>query len=136
MAAFLYRLNGHNWQPAAGTQTFADVKPGSQFYVPIEWMAHTGLSTGFPQTSGKPVFKPGAGVARDAAMAFLWRSAGSPTGNPTAGFTDITGDQFVEAINWGVAHHITTGFTGNTFRPSAQVDRQAIAAFLYRYNNQ
>lgn len=134
-AAFLYRLKGQGWTPAPGTQTFADVPADHQFHLPIEWMAHRGLSSGFEQTGNrKPLFKPGSGVARDAALAFLWRLAGSPTGSPAAGFTDIAASQFVPAINWGVAQGITKGYAGNTFRPGNTVDRQSMAAFLYRFS--
>ncbi len=40
---------------------------------------------------------------------------------------------FYAQIEWLVAEDITTGFSDGTFRPSSPLTRQAIAAFIYRY---
>lgn len=53
------------------------------------------------------------------------------------GFTDvIAGHTFYTQIRWLVDQGITTGYGDGTFRPTAPVTRQAIAAFLWRYEQQ
>ena len=42
---------------------------------------------------------------------------------------------FAADISWLVDQGITTGYTDGTFRPTAKVARQEMAAFLYRYAN-
>jgi len=134
-AAFLYRYAGNNWQPAAGTRTFADVAPGSTFYTEVEWLAHEGLATGTAQTTGKPLFKPGTTIDRQSLAAILYRLAGSPTSAPDSGYTDVPPTrQFAAEIAWLARTGITTGFPNNTFRPGNAVTRDAVAAFLHRFD--
>jgi hypothetical protein len=71
--------------------------------------------------------------------AFLYRLAGEPDftapGTPT--FSDVPlSHPFYEEIEWLVAEEITGGFPDDTFRPSATVTRQAMAAFLYRLSGE
>ena len=71
----------------------------------------------------------GSGGARHAV-----RAAG--VGGPTVGtldFPDVPdGHPFGEEIDWLVLRGIATGYDDGTFRPTAAVSRQAMAAFLYR----
>lgn len=53
------------------------------------------------------------------------------------GFTDVlAGDLFYPPIRWLVDEGITGGYGDGTFRPTAPVTRQAIAAFLWRYEDE
>jgi hypothetical protein len=50
-----------------------------------------------------------------------------------AAFTDVPLDHtFATEVEWAVDLGITTGYTDQTFKPSATVTRQAMAAFIYR----
>ncbi|MBB1503112.1 HNH endonuclease [Propioniciclava sp. MC1683] len=71
MAAFLYRLAG---APAftPTTQSFVDVPPGTQFYAEIEWLATTGISTGWG-VGDQREYRPLQPINRDAMAAFLYR---------------------------------------------------------------
>lgn len=69
MAAFLHRANGLPAAACSGTR-FRDVGPDNTFCGAIEWMARTGLTTGY----GDGTFRPAQGVARDATAAFLYRA--------------------------------------------------------------
>jgi hypothetical protein len=71
MAAFLYRAVITE-DPDVTTPRFGDVSPSHPFYVPIQWMAEQGISTGTP-ASPKPLYKPSAAVSRQAMSAFLHR---------------------------------------------------------------
>ncbi len=56
-----------------------------------------------------------------------------PLGHASSGFSDVPDDHpFVTEISWLVEAQLTTGFPDGRFRPTAEVSRQAAAAFLYR----
>jgi len=50
-----------------------------------------------------------------------------------ATFSDVpVSHPFVNDIEWAVENGITTGYPDGTFHPAANIERQAMAAFLYR----
>jgi len=119
--------------PAASTPSFSDVPPGTQFYDEIMWLAARGITTGFPDGT----FRPLQSVNRDAMAAFMYRFADSPAWTPPAAspFSDVTpATQFYAEITWLADKGITTGFPDGTFRPQVPVNRDAMAAFMFRLN--
>ncbi len=138
MAAFIYRLAGQPYFEVPEMSPFTDVTPDNQFYKEITWLASTGITTGFPDGT----FRPLASVARDAMAAFMNRFSGSYCSIPatlefpaptTAPFTDVPADrQFAKEIAWMEAAGITTGFTNGTYQPLLDVARNAMAAFKQR----
>lgn len=116
--------------------------PQTQFYKEIAWLASKGISTGWDEGNGAKSYRPLQAVNRDAMAAFMYRFAGSPAYNAPGGspFTDVVPQtQFYKEINWLASMNISTGWDeGNgtrTFRPVQPVHRDAMAAFMYRYNN-
>ncbi len=76
MALFLARYSDvPNLEVAPATQTFADVPVSASTAAAIEWMYEAGISTGTPQPSGLPLYKPVDPVSRQAMAAFLYRLA-------------------------------------------------------------
>src|SRR5690606_30565974 len=80
-------------------------------------------------------------VTRQAMAAFIYRLAGSPAFTPAPGspFPDVPDGSgalerhpFYDQIMWMADQGITTGYSDGTFRPSAPVSRQAMAAFMFR----
>jgi hypothetical protein len=133
MAAFMYRLKGSPAFTAPATSPFADLATNNQFYKEISWLAAEGISTGFPDDTYR-YLQP---VNRDAMAAFLYRLAGSPafTAPEVSPFLDVTTDnQFYKEITWLESTGITTGFDDDTFRPVSPVNRDAMAAFMFRWN--
>lgn len=139
MASFLYQ---YEEQPAVTLSEpfFADVTPEHPFYAAIQWMADSGLSTGSPNpTGGKPLFRPADKVSRQAMAAFLWRKAGQPSTSAVAVFADVPpSSAFFAAIQWMATAGLSYG-TPNPpgkplYKPADAVSRQAMAAFLYRYD--
>jgi sugar phosphate isomerase/epimerase/glucose/arabinose dehydrogenase len=126
----------------AGTpaeESFIDVRWFDQFFTEIEWLASEGISTGWNTPAGKE-FRPLLNVSRDAMAAFLYRLAGSPayTAPATSPFVDVkTNNQFYKEISWLAAEGISTGWThangARSFQPGGTVNRDAMAAFLYRF---
>lgn len=139
MSAFLYRLSGDAFSPPAEA-TFADVPTTSAFFEQIEWMASTGISTGTAQLTGKPLYKPTAAVSRQAMAAFLFRMSGDTFVAPAeATFADVpTTSALFKQIEWMAARGISTGTAQPTgkplFKANDPVSRQAMAAFLHRYD--
>jgi peptidoglycan/xylan/chitin deacetylase (PgdA/CDA1 family) len=132
MAAFLYRFKGSPAYTPPAISRFSDVPTTSQFYKEISWLAESGITTGYPDNT----FRPLASVNRDAMAAFIYRMNGKPAVTGTSSFTDVAANnQFYPEITWLSQTGITTGFPDNTFHPVEPVQRDAIAAFLYRYNS-
>jgi hypothetical protein len=78
-----------------------------------------------------------ASVNRDAMAAFLYRFAGDPAFTPpaTSPFTDVTpSTPFYKEITWLASTGVTSGYSNGTFRALNAVNRDAMAAFLFRYS--
>jgi DNA-binding beta-propeller fold protein YncE len=140
MASFLFKLSGETFVPPS-VSTFADVDPSATFFTAIEWMASKEISTGTPQASGKPLFKPADAVSRQAMALFLARYAHTNlTVAPTVqSFADVPVDAPVAvaaAVKWMKDTGISTGTVQPTglplYKPADPVSRMAMAAFLYR----
>lgn len=117
------------------SSTFSDVPPGTPFSTEITWLADRGVSTGWSDGT----FRPYQAVTRDAMAAFMYRLAGSPSFPVPAvsPFADVpTSYQFYVEIAWLDHAGISTGWNtaqGREFRPWNLITRDAMAAFLYRY---
>ena len=143
MAAFLYRygFNGQADPACAGSfRLFGDV-PAGGFCGSIEWLAGAGISGGYADGG----FHPTAAVSRQAMAAFLYRFAHPGQTAPACTaqqFWDVpVGDPFCPQISWLASTGITTGYTDSGhsqpgFHPASAVSRQAMAAFLYRADDQ
>lgn len=142
MAAFLYRAAGEPEVDTSGPSPFADVAKSNQFYKEIVWMYNSGTSTGWVEKNGTRTYRPSNKIARDAMAAFLFRLAEetdytAPTKSP---FADIpTTRTFYKEIAWMAEAGISTGYAvkGGAFeyRPLNATNRDAMAAFLYRFFN-
>ena len=132
MAAFLERFDTGVTLPKPKYSQFTDVATSHKFFREISWLSATGVTTGY--ADGR--FGPGASVERQAMAAFLYRAAGKPKFQTptTARFSDVPrSHQFFREVEWLASTGVTTGFSNGTFRPGAPVERQAMAAFLQRF---
>jgi hypothetical protein len=112
---------------------FPDVPGSHPFCADIEWLAVSGVTTGFSDGT----FRPAASVTRQSMAAFLYRFAGEPPFSPpaVATFPDVSTDHpFFAEIEWLADTEVTGGFSDGTFRPVTAVSRQAMAAFLHRFD--
>jgi streptogramin lyase len=135
MSAFMYRLADQPTFSPPAEPSFADVGLSHPFFAEIEWLASTGVSTGYPG-SPLPTYQPSAAVSRQAMSAFLYRLAGSPTvGVTPPTFTDVgPSHPFFDEIQWMAAKDVSTGYQpGPTYRPDLPVSRQAMSAFMHRF---
>ncbi|MCS6711215.1 S-layer homology domain-containing protein [Brachybacterium sp. EF45031] len=108
---------------------FRDVPPTLQFFTEIHDLAARGITTGWPDGTYRP-FLP---IQRDAMVVFVYRALGSPAFTGTSPFRDVSAStMYSREIAWAAAQGIVTGWPDGTFRPTAPVQRAAVAAFLYR----
>jgi hypothetical protein len=118
---------------SAATEGFRDVTGGHQFYKEISWMNQEGITTGY---TWDDTFRPTQKVSREAFAAYLYRLAGKPAVSlpNRSPFKDVPkSSQFYKEIVWLSKQNITTGWADGTFRPKSNIARDAMAAFLYRY---
>jgi Glycosyl hydrolases family 2, TIM barrel domain/S-layer homology domain len=121
------------------TVGFADVPAENQFFTEINWALAAGITTGWAEADGTTTFRPLQNINRDAMAAFLFRLKApkdyvAPTTSP---FTDVgTDNQFYREIAWLESEGISTGWPSPDgtaqFRPLEPINRDAMAAFLYR----
>ncbi|MET4060725.1 serine protease [Arthrobacter sp. UYP6] len=143
MAAFMYRLAGSPKFTAPKKSPFADVSTSNQFYREIAWLAAEEISTGWLESNGTKTYRPRQSVNRDAMAAFMYRYADSPDFTPPgkAPFRDVAkNNQFYKEISWLASTGISTGWTEpngtSTYRPLTAVKRDAMAAFMKRFDTQ
>ena len=60
----------------------------------------------------------------------MWKAAGRPVVAQPHEFTDGA-PWFDQALDWATFHGIVSGFTDNTFRPGAQINRGQGASWFY-----
>lgn len=114
-------------------QRFGDVTDDHPFADEISWLTFEEITQGYADGT----WRPGLDVGRQAVAAFFYRLAGEPEVTTTNPFPDVsTSHPFHDAIAWMTDEGITTGFDDGTFRPSADVTRQAAAAFLHRLDDE
>ncbi|MCC3302096.1 S8 family serine peptidase [Arthrobacter sp. zg-Y895] len=142
MAAFMYRLDGSPEFTPPNESPFTDVATSNPFYKEITWLASNGISTGWPEADGTTTYRPYQPVNRDAMAAFMYRLDGSPEFTPPneSPFTDVaTSNPFYKEITWLASNGISTGWPEadgtRTYRPYQPVNRDAMAAFMSRYNS-
>ena len=127
IVTFLWRAAG---SPAPkGTVSFADVSADSYYAKAVAWAVENGITSG----TGDGLFSPDAACTRAQSVAFLYRAAGSPAVNGSAGFSDVAADAYyASAVAWAKEHGITGGIGGGLFGSANDCTRAQIAAFLAR----
>ena len=140
MAAFLRRLAARDgitdaeaWKPTENDWArFRDVDRNTPHAEDILWLAHTGISTGYPDGT----FRGMEPVYRQDMAAFLHRlalQAGKGDNAASQSFNDVTDiTPHASDIRWLGGSGIAQGYPDGTFRGMTPVYRQDMAAFLHR----
>lgn len=145
MAAFIYRLEDPKGFKVPTISPFSDLHPGDKFYREITWMHAMGLTTGVKNPAGgKPLYRPKAGLTREAMAAFIYRLERPQNyqAAQTSPFADLrSSDKFYREITWMRSSGMSTGIKnpagGNPiYAPKQNLTREAMAAFLYRLETQ
>lgn len=130
VAAWLWRLAGS--PPPSGESPFSDVT-ASPFAPAIAWLAEAGITEGYPDGT----FHPNQPISREAVSVWLARAAGSPAPTEPLTFPDVNpASQFAPAIAWLAEIDVTEGYDDGTFKPTRDISRQALAAWVCRYEHE
>ena len=92
-------------------------------------------SNGFMGDTGSGDFSQTGKMTRSMFVTVLYRMAGSPKIESSSPFTDLDPSQswYHNAVIWAYENGVVTGTSATTFAPNAEVTREQIATFLYRY---
>ena len=119
------------WLAPQATTHFTDVPNAPHWQNnPVSWAYRNNITTGV----GGNRFNPNGRVTRETFATFLHRVAGQPAAG-SAGFNDqgSIANWATPAVNWASSVNVIQGFDGNVFRPQNNIQRQQIAAMLFRY---
>lgn len=132
-----YRQNGAH-AASCNTQPFKDVAVNNNFCGEIQWLKDKGVTSGY----GDGTFRPSEAMGRGEMALTMYhyaRLTGSkdlpamPAVCTAAPYPDVaTASPYCGAVTWMKAKGLTTGYEDGTYRPSAQLNRDAAAAFMYR----
>lgn len=112
------------------TVTFVDVDPESREADCVSYAAYTGLLQGV----GEDHFDGDSKVTRAMTVTVLYRLSGEEGPDYEGTFADVaSGDWFAPAVAWAVDQGIARGTDDGHFYPHQPVNRQELAAFLYRF---
>lgn len=121
------------------TSNFRDVAPARVFFLEInDLFAHEHTITEGWGFGASREFRPNSDNLRDAMIAFIYRAMGRPsyTAPTSSPFRDVSTDfVFYKELCWAYEEGIAEGWgsgSNRTFRPLDPVQRDAVAAFLYR----
>jgi hypothetical protein len=137
MTLFVYRLAGkpNGADPQCAADAFPDVPKTHVFCGEIQWAVDESIAYGYADGT----FKPDYPISRQAMAVYLYRLSGSPRGTDPQcerdEFTDVKKSHFFcGEIDWLVDQGLATGYPDGSFKPTLAVSRQAMAAFIFRYN--
>ena len=129
MSATIYAPNASTTRAQLWTilarQSGTDLTGGATWYEKAQaWSKASGVSDGSD---------PNAAISRAQVVTMLWRAAGSPAAQSGTAFQDVAaGSYYGDAVDWAVAHGITTGVGNGRFDPNSTCTRGQIATFLWR----
>ena len=130
IVTFLWREAGSPVVNYAMNMT--DVPEGAYYAEAVRWALSEGITTGTSDTT----FGPNASCTRAQAVTFLCRSqkAAAEGGMAVREFNDFDSipAYAVDAIQWALENHVTTGVGSGNFAPNAPCTRAQIVTFLYR----
>lgn len=117
--------------PSAFAATaFVDVPADAWYAKNVAYVSDHGLMAGVSDTK----FDPNGRMTRAMVVTVLHRMAGTPATSGKNPFTDVpAGTWYTNAVIWANDTGVTSGTTPTTFAPNANVTREQLVAFLYRY---
>ena len=111
--------------------SFEDVPEGAWYYMDVAACYYRGLMVGVTDTR----FAPDMPVDRAMVAAIVHRIAGEPSAAGTdMPFRDVPADAYyTQSVLWADHAGVVSGCSADTFCPTQTIDRQDLAAILYRY---
>lgn len=116
---------------ASVTEIFTDIQPGAWYEDAVQFAYDKGWLTGTSATT----FAPDTAATRGMIVSILHRLAGAPAAETDVPFEDVaSGAWYADAVRWGVAEGLISGYDDATFGPDDAVTREQLAAMLQRYD--
>ena len=113
----------------SGAKIMSDVSENDWYCDDVEYVSKKGLMEG----TGAGIFSPSAQTTRAMIVTILWRLDGSPA-ESKAEFSDVNqNDYFYNAVAWGAANNIVSGYSADKFAPDDNATREQLTAIIYRY---
>ena len=111
-------------------EKYSDLEEGAWYKDAAEFVISNGLMEGVSEDS----FAPDAEFTRDMAVTVLWRMEGCPVANYAMTFKDVEADAWhTEAVRWAAATGIVNGYSEEKFAPGDIINREQLAAIMWRY---
>lgn len=111
-------------------EAFEDVDTNAWYHEAVDEALTRGLMNGVSDTS----FAPDGAMSRAMIVTMLWRLENAPKAGDELPFDDVSETAWYgEAVRWAASVGLAKGVSETRFAPDAPVDRQQLAAFLYRY---
>ncbi len=130
LSTFIVLNEKEQVEAAKLTMNFADVTEANWFYEAVKFVYEAGLMNGESDT----LFKPQGNLNRAMLVTILYRLENQPEVTESNKFTDVAAGQwYTEAVIWASANGIVNGYEDGTFKPTANVSREEMAAMLMRY---
>jgi len=114
---------------------FTDVAEGGWQYEPAKYVYEMGIMTGKGKdASGKVIFAPNDNLTRAEFAQILYSAEGKPDIGYEEIFYDVKADMwYTNAILWAAENGIVSGYGGGQFGTNNNIEREQLAAMLYKY---
>lgn len=133
---YRFKMDGKTYYIAATylkkvqPKNFTDVSSDAWYYNDVQFVALKNIMTGM----SKDTFGPQLSLTRAQFVTILHRLAGVPKVNATENFKDVaSGQWYTDAVIWAVDAGITSGYSKTVFGTNDSIQREQIAAMMYRY---
>ena len=111
-------------------EDFTDVNRNAWYHTGVDYVYNAGYMVGTSDTT----FSPYDSLTRAQLVTILYRMAGEPETTESMDFSDVAEGKYYEnAVKWAAQEGIAYGYGDGTFRPNAEVTREELVVFLYRY---
>lgn len=121
---------GGNGQGSTSNGLFSDVSESNWYYSAVKYVYDSSIMSGTSQNA----FSPNGTLSRAMLAQILYNLEDNPTVSSSAGFSDVSNDQwYAAAINWAAENDLVTGYSDGSFAPNAAITREQMATLMYRY---
>ena len=111
-------------------RSFSDLDPEMWYHDGLHYVLERGIMNG----TGNGRFSPDAAASRAMIVTILWRLENEPQSAGEIPFLDVPDDAwYYEAVKWAANEGIVSGFSADSFAPDASINREQLAAILWRY---
>ena len=128
--AVMMVVSSFAFSTSAATTKFEDVDAKNEVLVKaVDLLSYMNVAKGTSETT----FTPNAPMTRGMLAVVLHNLADNPKADKTAGFSDVNGEYFAEAVAWAAEAGIISGYGDGQFGANDSITREQLALMLYRF---